>query len=134
MLIPQDEVASRLKEQLEHPHFAQEYCEQWPDHVEQIQRLIIENELLKQQLSYEKAKNARLAGELSRFKELARRVLYGDKHPSSWDNRREGLVRLVGGLLGLTLKEEDKKTEAMTDEDGHQMFFSSDDSNNDEDR
>lgn len=81
----------------------EEFCD-FPDHFRRIEKLNIENELLKEQLSYEKSKNAMLTGELSTFKELARRVLYGDRHEKSWDSRHEAFIGLVGGLLGFKSK------------------------------
>lgn len=98
-------VESLLEDKLEDPEFYQEICE-FPDHAGQIERLKIENELLKEQISFEKAKNAILHGEVSTFKELARRVLHSDKTEKTWDSRQEAFVRLVGGLLGVKSKDE----------------------------
>lgn len=75
-----------------------EICE-FPEHQEINEWLTAENDILKKQLSHEKAKNAALAGELSKFKALANRVLIGDKTENSWDSAHDAFVRLVGELL-----------------------------------
>ena len=75
-------------------------------HDWQIERLKVENQCLKEKISHEKAKNAILHGELSKYKELARRVLHGDSHRRTWNSRQEAFVRLVSGLLGLQSERE----------------------------
>jgi len=105
VLLDSQTVDSLLEDRFEDSDFVHEVCE-FPDHFRQIERLKIENEQLKQQVSYEKAKNSILAGEISTFRELARRVLYGDKDEESWDSRHEAFIRLVGGLLGVKSKED----------------------------
>jgi len=98
------EVDSALQERLSEPGFVHELCDF--AHVGQIERLKIENELLKQALSYEKTRNAILSGEISSLKQLALRVLLGNKHRNAWDSRHEAFVRLIGGLIGLKSKDD----------------------------
>jgi len=105
VLLDKQKVESLTDDKFEALGFKHELCE-FPDHARQIERLKVENELLKNQISYEKAKNAIIHGELSAFKALAHRVLHGDKSEKSWDSRQEAFVRLVRGLLGLKNKDE----------------------------
>lgn len=105
VLLDRQKVESLLEDRLEDPSVAHEVCEV-PHHGRLIERLKVENELLKGQVSHEKAKNAIFHGELSTFRELARRVMHGDKCEDSWDSRKEAFVRLVGGLLGMKSKDE----------------------------
>jgi len=104
VLFDSHEVDLALRERLNEPDFIHELCDF--DHIVHIERLKIENELLKQGLSYEKARNAVLSGELSKFKELARRVLLSSKHKNTWDSQHEAFVRLIGGLLGMKSKDD----------------------------
>lgn len=105
VLLDRQKVESLTEDRLKEQGFTHEICE-FPDHVRQIERLKVEKEFLKGQISYEKAKNAIIHGEFSTFRELARRVLDGDKSEKSWDSRQEAFVRQVGGLLGLKSKDE----------------------------
>lgn len=97
LLFSEDEVQKLVAERDETLRI--ELCE-FPEHQKINEWLKAENDVLKQQLSYEKAKSAAIAGELSRFKALAGRVLDGDKIEDGWNSAHKAFVGLIGGLLG----------------------------------